>query len=311
MSDTNLIEQADPAAQTAASAHHPKSAWRLLVAKPVTAACLAIAGLFLLAGILSCFGFMNDLAMAKVGNSYDPPHLGRPALWLGTDILGRSILWRTIYGARVALIITAGASSLSLGIGTVLGICAGYFGGWVDVVITWLFTTINSIPWILLVVGITFALQGHEFSNGETVKDRYGDLPAIIAALGLTGWVGLCRLLRGEVLKHRAADYVQAARASGAGTFRILFHHIFPNVRHLIVITFSLSAVGYLQAEVALTFIGIGISEKPSWGRMITDAKLEILRGVWWQMAAASAAIFLLSISLNLIGDALSAPREK
>jgi peptide/nickel transport system permease protein len=306
MSEATLIEQPDPTAQTVPRVPRSKSAWGALIAKPVTAICLAIAGLFLLAGVLSCFGFMNDLAMAKVGNSYDPPHLSKPALWLGTDILGRSILWRTIYGTRVALIITAGASILSLGIGTILGICAGYFGGWVDVIITWLFTTINSIPWILLVVGITFALQGHEFANGETIKDRYGDLPAIIAALGLTGWVGLCRLLRGEVLKLRASDYIQAARASGAGTFRILFRHIFPNVRHLIIITFSLSAVAYVQAEVALTFIGIGISEKPSWGRMITDAKLEILRGVWWQMTAASSAIFLLSISLNLIGDSLS-----
>jgi len=248
---------------------------------------------------------MERLVAIKVGGSYDPPHLGSPALWFGTDILGRSIFWRTVYGTRVALIITIGASLLSLGIGSVLGICAGYFGGWIDAGITWLFTTISSIPWILLVVAITFGLQGHEFANGETIKDRYGDLPAIIAALGLTDWVGLCRLLRGEVLKHRSADYVQAASAAGAGTLRVLFRHILPNVRHLIIITFSLSAVGYVQAEVALTFIGIGVSEKPSWGRMITDAKLEMLRGIWWQMAAATLAIFVISLCLNIIGDAL------
>jgi ABC-type dipeptide/oligopeptide/nickel transport system permease subunit len=283
-----------------------RTAWGQLVSRPRTVFCLSIIGLYVLAGVASFLPILDRATVATVGGIYDPPHLGpHPAAWLGTDILGRSVLWRMVYGTRVALIITVGTSVLSLGIGTALGVLAGYFGGWVDAIITWLFTTISSIPWILLVVGIMFALQGYEFASGQSFKERFGDLPAIILALGITDWVGLCRLLRGEVFKHREADYVTAARAAGAGTPRILVRHILPNVMHLVIITFSLSAVGYVQAEVALTFIGIGVSEKPSWGRMITDSKLEILRGVWWEAVAASAAIFAISWALNIVGDAL------
>ncbi len=282
-----------------------KTAWRVLISKPITVVCLVIVGMYIITGIFSCSSMMARLIDEKVGDSYQRPTILSPSLWLGTDILGRSVLWRTIYGTRVALLITFGASVLSLGMGTVLGICAGFFGGWVDSVITWLFTTISSIPWILLVVAIAFALQGYEFRDGESIKDKFGDLPAIICALGLSDWVGLCRLLRGEVFKHRSADYVISARALGVSTPRILLRHILPNVLHLVIITFSLSAVGYVQAEVALTFIGIGISDKPSWGRMITDAKVEVLRGVWWQVTAATMAIFIICLALNIVGDAL------
>jgi ABC-type dipeptide/oligopeptide/nickel transport system permease subunit len=307
----------------------PRTAVGQLLSRRSTVASLVIVAAYVLAGLVASVPAIVDAALPAavsrhlplvdrwggaidhaisdpVGDTYQPPHAGlHPSLWLGTDILGRSVLWRVIYGTRVALIITAGTSVLSLFIGTVLGVVSGYFGGWIDALITWLFTTVNSIPWILLVVAITFALQGYEFANGETFKERYGDLPAIILALGLTDWVGLCRLLRGDVFKHRASDYVAAARAAGAGTTRILFRHILPNVTHLVIITFSLSAVGYVQAEVALTFIGIGISDRPSWGRMITDSRLEILRGVWWEAAAASVAIFVISWALNVVGDAL------
>lgn len=288
-----------------ADASH-RSAWGSLVSRKLTVLCLCIIAIYIAMGLCSFLPIMQRAVSATVGGSYDAPHLGaHPSLWLGTDILGRSVLWRVIYGTRIALIITVATSILSLGIGTTLGVLAGYFGGWVDAVITWLFTTISSIPSILLMIAIIFALQGYVFADGETFRDRFGDLPAIILALGLTGWIGLCRLLRGEVFKHRRSDYVMAAIAAGAGTPRILLRHILPNIRHIIIITFSLSAVGYVQAEVVLTFIGIGVSEKPSWGRMITDSSLEILRGVWWEVVSASVAIFIICWALNIVGDAL------
>ena len=277
-----------------------QTALGLLLARPLTVLCLAVVVAYLLAAAVSFLPVMDRAINRTVGGSYEPPRLGTPAVWFGTDIQGRSVLWRTIYGTRVALLITVGASALSLGIGATLGILGGYFGGWVDAVVVWLFTTVSSIPGILLIIAITFALESH-----QAFIDRFGELPAIIVALGLTDWVGLCRLLRGEVFKHRASDYVMAARAAGAGTPRILFRHVLPNVFHLVIITFSLAAVGYVQAEVALTFIGIGVSSKPSWGRMITDAKLEVLRGVWWQIAAATLAIFVICLALNVVGDAL------
>lgn len=292
-----------PATTLVAGKH---SFWRSMCSKKLTVVCMIIVAAYILAGVLSFVPLIERLTAQPIGGTYDPPKFSiHPSEWLGTDILGRSVLWRTIYGTRTALLITVGAGTISVIIGAILGIVAGYFGGWVDALIVWLFTTISSVPWILLVVAIAFALQGFEFANGETIKDRWGDLPAIICALGLTDWVGSCRLLRGEVFKHRSADYVQAARAMGLGTPRILFRHILPNVMHLIIITFSLASVGYVQAEVVLTFIGIGINDKPSWGRMITDAKLEVLRGVWWQLASATVAIFVICWALNIVGDAL------
>ena len=276
-----------------------RDAWQTIRRDPWSMLALAIVAVYILAGLASLTPQMENAAATPVGGSFDPPRWATPALLMGTDIQGRSVFWRTIYGTRVALILTVFTSLISLGIGTVLGIAAGYFGGWIDIIVVWLFTTLSSIPWILLVIAMAYALQSY-----DSLK-QYSGLPIVILALGLTDWVGLCRLLRGEVLKHRERDYVMAARAAGAGTPRILFRHIMPNVFHLIIITFSLGAVGYVQAEVALTFLGLGISDKPSWGRMIDDAKVELLRGVWWQLAAATVAIFVLCMALNFLGDAL------
>ncbi len=295
--DAPELVESDLAGPTAG---RPEPAWWAPVARPAVVLCLVIVAAYVLAGLVSCTPLLDAKVSDPVGGSYDGPRLGWPSVWFGTDIQGRSVFWRTIYGTRVALLITLGASVLSIGIGATLGILAGFFGGWIDAVVVWLFTTISSIPWILLVAAIAFAMKSHtEF------RDRFGDLPGIILALGLTDWVGLCRLLRGEVLKHREADYVMAARAAGASTPRILFRHILPNVFHLVIITFSLGVVGYVQAEVVLTFIGIGVSDKPSWGRMVTDAKLEMLRYVWWQITAATVAIFVLCLVFNIVGDAL------
>lgn len=180
------------------------------------------------------------------------------------------------------------------------GVVAGYFGGITDSLIIWLFSTVNTVPWILLVIAMIFAFKGQTFFGHE-----FSDLSIVILALGLTGWTGLCRLIRGEVLRLRGLDYVTAARAMGIRTPRILLRHILPNTTHIVIVNASISMVAYVQAEVVLSFIGIGISRDPSWGRMIDDAKLELLRGVWWQLAAATTAIFILSLALNFLGDAM------
>jgi len=283
-------------------------AWRKIYHRPSSMICLAIVGLYVVVGLATFlpalqkfvgpnrFLDMFDRKITEpVADGYQAPSLKNFDLWLGADIQGFPVIWRLLYGTRVALIITFFASILSLGIGVSLGIIAGYFGGWIDEIITWLFTTVSSIPWILLMIAMVYALKGLELDQ----------VFMIILALGLTDWVGICRLIRGEVLKHRDRDYVQAARAAGVSTPRILLKHIFPNVFHLVIITFSLGAVSYVQAEVVLTFLGLGITSRPSWGRMIDDAKLELLRGVWWQAVAATVAIGILCLALNLLGDAL------
>lgn len=282
----------------------PRSPWReavhRLTHRPATVACLLIVGFYCFFGFLSFTSALDKKISATVFESYQKPAFSRFDIWLGADIQGRSVIWRLLYGARIALTITVLASVMSLGIGVTLGVLAGYFGGWVDDLITWLFTTVNAVPWILLVLAFVYALKdatlfGHELSA----------LNKVIIALGLTDWVNICRLIRGEVLKHRDRDYVHAARAAGLGTGRILFRHILPNVFHLVIISFSLGAVSYVQAEVVLAFLGVGISDMPSWGRMIDDAKLELLQGVWWQFAAATTAIAILCLALNVLGDAL------
>ena len=127
----------------------------------------------------------------------------------------------------------------------------------------------------------------------------------VYLVIGLTSWVGLCRLIRGEVIKHRDRDYVTAARAYGCSRGRIILRHIIPNVLHLVIINFSLRFVSFIHAEVILSFLGLGVKGEPSWGVMIDDARQELYRGCWWQLAAATLGIGLLSLALNVVGDAL------
>ena len=304
-----------------------KSALSLLFKRRVPAICLAIIAFYVLMALLT-FVPAFDRAASRVlpplpaapGASmpvteYNPPTFAHfPDYLLGTDIQNRSVFYRVLYGCRTALIITIFTSILSLGIGVTLGALAGYFGGWIDDAINWLVSTLSAVPWILLVLSLGFVVKdtdinffglfGHEADGSRSVIP-IPDIAVVILAMGLTDWVGICRLIRGEVIKLRSLDYVSAAQAMGFSQKRVLFRHILPNTFHLVIITFTLGAIGYVQAEVALTFLGLGISEKPSWGRMIDDAKLELLRGVWWQFAAATIAIGILSLALSLLGDHL------
>ena len=277
-----------------------RDAWARLRRNRLAKLCLAVVALYVVVALAGFTPHLQRAASEMRYDSYELPSWRAVGLWLGADHLGRSVLWRLLYGTRIALTVAVSACLISIFVGTTLGLIAGYFGRWIDSLVIWLFSTVNSVPAILLMIAMAYALQGF-----ETLKDRLSGMPIVVLALGLTGWVGLCRLIRGEVMRHRERDYVVAARAAGAGHLRIMFRHILPNVFHLIIIDFSLGMVGCVQAEVALAFLGLGITDRPSWGRMIDDAKLELLRGVWWQVAAATAAIFILCLALNILGDAL------
>lgn len=220
--------------------------------------------------------------------------------WLGTDFLGQSVLRKTIFGAKISMSVALFAALISIAIGVPMGAAAGYFGGWVDEFVVWLYTSLASIPGFLLILAFAFVLRDTTFF-GYSLQG----LPAVFLALGLTSWVGICRLIRGEVIKHRERDYVIAARAYGAPQSRIIFRHVLPNVTHLILIDFSLRVVGFIQAEVILSFLGLGPTDQPSWGVMIDDARLELSRGVWWQLTAATIAVFGIALTLNIVGDAL------
>jgi len=263
---------------------------------------VVITAYFVLAGFIYVAEFFDlkigpTLWPEQVGESYAPP--SRENI-LGTDIFGQSVLRKTLYGAKISITVALCASLISIAIGVPVGAIGGYFRGFVDEIIVWIYSTLSSVPYILLILAFAVVLRertvfGHKLTG----------ITAVYLAIGLTSWVGICRLIRGEVIKHKDRDYILAAISYGCSRRRIIFRHILPNVIHLVIIDFSLRFVSFIHAEVILSFLGLGETDRPSWGAMINDARIELSRGVWWQMAAATAAIFVISLALNIFGDAL------
>ena len=210
---------------------------------------------------------------------------------LGTDILGRDVVYRALKGARVALLIGAFTSLLVIPIALLFGVSAGYFGRRIDDGVFFLITVLASVPSLLLLIALIMALGR-------------GTLQVCIA-LGVTGWVQFCRIARGETLKLREADYVDAARALGVSDTKIIVRHILPNIAHLIIITFALSFTGLVLSETILSYLGIGL--EGSWGQMIDQARNELSRTpiVWWNLAGASVLLFALVLAVNVIADAM------
>jgi peptide/nickel transport system permease protein len=240
----------------------------------------------------------------KVGAEYEAPSAKNI---LGTDFLGRSVLRKTFYGAKTSIAVAFWASIISLVIGVPLGAIAGYFRGFIDEIIIWLYTTLSSIPYILLILAFALVLRDKTVSLEPIGLGSFelSGIAAVYLAMGLTSWVGICRLIRGEVIKHKDREYVLAARSYGCSNSRIIFKHLLPNVFHLVIINFSLRFVGFIQAEVILSFLGLGEKSRPSWGAMIDTARLDLPKGYWWEMTAATVAIFFISLALNIFGDAL------
>jgi ABC-type dipeptide/oligopeptide/nickel transport system permease subunit len=210
---------------------------------------------------------------------------------LGTDGLGRDVLQRLIQGTRIAYMVGIVVSLIAIPIGVLLGLLAGYFRGRVDDVVVWLYSTFASIPGLLFILAIAMVV-----GRG---------LLGVYLGIGLTIWVGLCRLIRGEVIKHTERPYVVAAQTLGLSHARVLFRHILPNVFHVVIVTFTLIFPAAIGTEVFLSFLGIGAQGEPSWGIMISNARLRLWHGVWWEMAAATGALFLIVLAFNLLGDAL------
>lgn len=216
-------------------------------------------------------------------------HPGRHLL--GTDILGRDVLHLTLKGARVALLVGGFTSLIVIPLALLTGICAGYFGRRVDDVFFFVSSTLASMPGLLLLIALIIVL-----GRGPV---------QVCLALGVTSWVGFARVARGETLKLRELDFVHAARALGVSEPRILVRHVLPNLMHLVIITFVLLFSGLVLSEATLSWLGIGIDG--SWGQMIDQARDELSRDpiVWWNLAAASVALFALVLSVNLVGDAV------
>ena len=231
---------------------------------------------------------------------------------LGTDKVGQDVFYQAVKSIRTGLVIGTLTTLVMLPAAILLGVMAGYFKGWVDDVIQYLYTTLNSIPSVLLIAAAVLMMHIYISNHADdfnSVTER-ADLRLLFLCgiLGVTSWTGLCRLLRGETFKLRELDYVQSAYAQGVGHFTILYRHIVPNVLHIVLITVVLDFSGLVLAEAVLSYINIGVDPSTdSWGNMINGARLELAREpvVWWSLAAAFFFMFTLVLAANLFADAV------
>lgn len=236
--------------------------------------------------------YSAPLATRTTGEPTPHPLLGKHLL--GTDGVGDDVLYLTLKGCRTALIIGGLTSLIVTPLALFFGLLAGYFGKRIDDAIQYTYTVLDSIPFILMIIALLLVL-----GRG---------LVQMCIALGVTSWVGLCRLTRGETLKHRDREYVRAARALGVSHSRILLRHILPNLLPIVIISITLGFSGLVLSEAILSYLQLGVEAGiGSWGNMIDAARLELAREpvIWWNLLSASTALFLLVLAMNVFGDAL------
>jgi peptide/nickel transport system permease protein len=264
-------------------------AWQRLGQRKLVLVCCIIIGLYLLIALLGACNWLPDY-QERVSTGYEPPAWS-VAKVMGTDTFGRSVFYKILAGTKTAMLIGFLVTAIAVPIGILLGALSGFYGGLVDVAVVWLYTVVSSVPSILMVIAISYVL-----GKG---------LVAMCIAMGSLGWVQLCRLMRGEFLKHRDREYVLAAKSFGASDLRVIVAHILPNTIHLAMITGSLQVLGAITSEVILTFLGVGIQDGSSWGTMISDAAGELVQGIWWPLMGVVLAMFLIIYALNVVSDAL------
>lgn len=231
---------------------------------------------------------------------------------LGTDKVGQDVFYQVLKSIRTALVLGLVTTLVTLPLAIGLGILAGYFRGWVDDAIQYVYTTLSSIPGVLLIAAAVLMMQviidthPQWFSTAAERADLR--LLALCLILGMTSWTGLCRLLRGETLKLRELDYIQAAQAFGVSDLAIIRRHILPNLMHIVVIALVMDFSGLVLAEAVLSYVGIGVdATMTSFGMMINNARMELAREpmVWWSLASAFTFMFVLVLAANLFADAL------
>ncbi len=211
----------------------------------------------------------------------------------GGDKWGRDVLKKVVKGSETSIFVGLAAALVATFLGTLFGAIAGYYGRWLDDIFNWFYSVFTAIPYLLLILAVAAVLQQ---------KGTF----TIILILGLTGWTGCFRLIRGEYLKHKGREYVQAADAIGASNARRMFVHIFPNISHVVLVQLSILVVAFIKSEVILSFLGFGVPvDVVSWGSMLNEAQNELILGKWWQLAAAGTAMALLVTAFSLFTDAL------
>jgi peptide/nickel transport system permease protein len=227
------------------------------------------------------------------------PSSGHP---FGVDQIGRDVFSRTVYGARVSLIVAVSATALATIAGIVTGLLAGYFRGWVDTLVSRSVDVLLAIPYLLLASGLAAACTlGGAGCLGGLIKPGLGVVIFVIAA---TSWTYMARIIRGQTLSLREKEFVEAARSVGASNMRIIFQEILPNLVAPIVVYASILVPQVILYEAALSFLGVGVTDQPSWGQMISDAT-PIFSDAWWYMLFPGIALLLTVLAFNLVGDAM------
>jgi peptide/nickel transport system permease protein len=272
----------------------PPSQQRLTLVTRILMQPLAAMGVLLLTGFLVCAVFApylapKDPAQIDLAGRLLPPAHGH---WFGTDELGRDILSRTLYGARISLIVAASVVSLSLAIGLVAGLASGFYGGWLDSVLNvYVTNAFLSLPGILLAIAFV-AFLGPGLFN-------------LILALSISGWVGYARLVRAQTMAVKEREFVEAARALGASDLRVLCRHILPNIVQPLIVQAAVGMAGAVLAEATLSFLGLGVPPPTaSWGAMLNDARSHLFDSPHLVIFPA-IAVMLAVLSFNFIGDAL------
>lgn len=239
-------------------------------------------------------------------------HLSQYYHIFGTDKIGQDIFFQSIKSIRTALIIGTLTTLVMLPFAVILGTLAGLYGGKVDDIIQYLYTTLSSIPGVLLIAASILSIQvfisAHESYFPTLVERADLRLLALCFILGMTSWTSLCRLIRAETLKIRELDYIAAAKALGTSRFKMITRHILPNINHILIISIVLDFSALVLAEAVLSYVGVGVSPiTQSWGNMINSARLELAREpvVWWPITSAFIFMFILVLSVNLFADTL------
>jgi ABC-type dipeptide/oligopeptide/nickel transport system permease subunit len=257
-----------------------------------TRARIAVAVVLLLAigAIMAPFLVRHDPTAINLAEALAPPSSRH---WLGTDVQGRDIWARLLFGARISLMVGIVSQGVALTLGVTLGLVAGFYGRWMDEAVMRLADVTLAFPTLLLLIAMVAALEP--------------SVTVVFITIGVVGWAGIARLVRGQVLVARETEYIQGIRALGARDARIIVRHLLPNVIAPVIIAGTLGIAGAIMAEAALSFLGLGVQPPtPSWGSMIADGRdLSQLRGAPWTSVAPGIAIGSAVLAFNLLGDSM------
>jgi ABC-type dipeptide/oligopeptide/nickel transport system permease subunit len=267
-----------------------RTTWRTLTRDPRAIAGGSVIAAMIMAAVAAPLVAHGSPIQLDLIDRLRPPSM---AHWLGTDAQGRDVWARLIYGARVSLAVGCISQSIAVTVGVTLGLLAGYYRGWLDELIMRLADVTLAFPTLLLLIAMVAAFKP--------------SLTVVFATIGIVGWAGMARLVRGQTLVVRDLEYVQAVRALGARDMRVLWRHVFPNVIAPVIVAATLGIAAAIMAEAALSFLGLGVQPPtPSWGAMIADARdLDQLRHAPWTSLAPGLAIGAAVLAFNLLGDAL------